>query len=61
MKFGETLRLLMEKHSITPDQLAKVLRRSSSGFSLRKVKRQYAFVRLSKEQIPTGRSQPASP
>ena len=26
MRFGETLRLLMEKHSITPDQLAKVLR-----------------------------------
>jgi len=26
VKFGETLRLLMETHSITPKQLAKVLR-----------------------------------
>ena len=26
MKFGETLRMLMEAHDITPKQLAKVLR-----------------------------------
>ena len=26
MKFGETLRMLMEEHSITPKQLVKVLR-----------------------------------
>ncbi|MCL2299622.1 MAG: helix-turn-helix domain-containing protein [Firmicutes bacterium] len=26
MKFGEILRMLMEEHSITPKQLAKVLR-----------------------------------